>query len=91
MLNHRICLIIYGLVQGVFYRASTKEKAKELGLVGWVKNRPDGSVEIAVEGDQDSISELVQWCHKGPSSARVDNVSIIDLEGEENFTKFEIR
>lgn len=67
-------LHVRGRVQGVFFRASTQREARRLGLCGWVKNRPDGSVEILAEGEELSIRELHGWAQKGPSAARVDRV-----------------
>ena len=66
---------IEGLVQGVFYRYSTQQKAQELGVNGWVCNLRDGSVECLLEGDRDSVEALIQWCHHGPTGAHVEKVS----------------
>ncbi len=55
-----------GIVQGVFYRYSTKRKADELGLAGTVRNLPDGSVEVVCEGDEKQIERLIEWCRQGP-------------------------
>jgi acylphosphatase len=70
----QVQLQVRGRVQGVFFRASTQREARRLGLSGWVKNRPDGSVEILAEGEELSIRELHGWAQKGPSAARVDKV-----------------
>ncbi|MEN9577752.1 MAG: hypothetical protein RJA70_761 [Pseudomonadota bacterium] len=67
-------LTIRGRVQGVYFRASTQREARRLGLSGWVKNRPDGSVEVCAEGEEASIRELYGWAQKGPGAARVDRV-----------------
>jgi acylphosphatase len=67
-------VIVRGRVQGVYFRASTQREARRLGLVGWVKNRNDGSVEIVAEGEEVAIRELYGWAQKGPSAARVDRV-----------------
>ncbi len=67
-------LTVRGRVQGVYFRASTQREARRLGLSGWVKNRPDGSVEVLAEGEEASIRELYGWAQKGPSAARVDRV-----------------
>jgi len=72
----RVRLIIQGKVQGVFFRASTKDKAKELGLSGFVMNRRDGAVEVVAEGDQEKLQELVDWCHTGPDLASVNTVQL---------------
>jgi acylphosphatase len=76
MSKSRVHLWIEGRVQGVFFRASTMDKAKELGLTGWVRNNPDGSVEIVAEGAREVVEELVAWSHKGPRHAVVDNVDV---------------
>jgi len=78
---------IHGLVQGVFFRKHTKEKAVSLGIYGTVCNCSDGTVEIHAEGNNQSIDDFVQWCRKGPSAARVDKVDIHDttLKNFQNF------
>jgi acylphosphatase len=65
---------IEGLVQGVFYRYSTQQKAQELGVNGWVRNLRDGSVECLMEGERDTVNALIRWCHHGPPGARVEKV-----------------
>ena len=72
----RIRAIVSGRVQGVSYRASTEAKATQLGLVGWVRNLPDGSVELEAEGPDDVEAALLEWCKVGPRAARVDRVSV---------------
>ena len=76
MANKCVHLVIKGRVTGVFFRASAQREARRLGIVGWVKNRNDGSVEILAEGDEDAVKELISWAHHGPSAARVDNVDV---------------
>jgi acylphosphatase len=66
---------IEGIVQGVFYRYSTQQKAQALGVNGWVRNLRDGSVECLMEGDRDSVEALIQWCKHGPPGARVENIT----------------
>ncbi len=70
----RARVIIEGTVQGVFFRYHTQEMAVKLGLKGWVKNRRDGSVEAVFEGDQGKVDQIIEWCHRGPSPARVTGV-----------------
>ncbi|MFW6067352.1 MAG: acylphosphatase [Myxococcota bacterium] len=70
----RIQMVVRGRVQGVFFRASTQREARQLGLSGWVKNRPDGSVEIVAEGEEDQVKDLLAWAQHGPTTARVDKV-----------------
>jgi acylphosphatase len=67
-------VIISGRVQGVWFRASTKEKADELGLTGWVRNTAKGDVEALFEGDEAAVAEMLAWCWKGPSLAEVTAV-----------------
>ena len=70
----RAHLIIEGRVQGVFFRHHTQGMAEGLGLTGWVKNRPDGSVEAVFEGDLKRVNKAIGWCHRGPPQARVASV-----------------
>ena len=84
-------LKIYGEVQGVFYRANTQERAEELGLVGWVKNLGDGSVEIVVQGEEESIKEMMSWCYEGPAGSMVEDVHVSWEEIEEIFKEFSVR
>ena len=64
---------VTGKVQGVFFRQSTMEKAKSLGITGWVRNIPDGSVEIMASGTVDQLTALFNWCHEGPEDAAVES------------------
>ena len=81
---------ITGRVQGVWYRASTERKAKELGLCGFVKNEPDGSVYAEAEGTDEQLKKLINWCKSGPPLAKVDSVNI--EQGEVlDFTDFEVK
>lgn len=70
----RVRLRISGRVQGVWYRGATEAEARRLGVDGWVRNLPDGSVEALVEGDLEAVRALAAWCRTGPSGARVDDV-----------------
>ncbi len=70
----RARVIIEGRVQGVFFRHHTQEIASKLGVMGWVKNRRDGSVEAVFEGERGRVDQIIQWCHRGPSEARVTKV-----------------
>ena len=84
-------LIISGFVQGVFYRASTRDTAMRLGLKGWVRNLPDGSVEAVFEGPVEKLKKAVEWCHQGPPGARVAKIDEKwdDYTGE--FDGFDVR
>lgn len=86
----RAHLIMSGYVQGVFFRAHTQKKALAIGINGWVRNRYDGTVEALFEGEKEKIEEMMRWCHKGPSGARVSNVSIEWEEYRGEFKDFEI-
>jgi acylphosphatase len=81
---------IYGRVQGVWFRASTKEVADKLGVRGWVRNMPDGTVEAVFEGDDKSVEKIIEWCHRGPPLARVDRVEV-EYEEPQGETEFRIR
>jgi len=87
----RAHIFISGKVQGVFFRATTRDKANELGVKGWVRNLRDGRVEAVFEGDEDAVKKLIEWCHVGPPSARVEKVEVKygDYRGE--FDTFFIR
>ena len=87
----RVHILVSGRVQGVFYRASTREKASQLGLSGWVRNLPDGRVELVAEGPEEQIDALIEWCHKGPPVARVDKVEIDYEEPRAEFDGFRVR
>jgi acylphosphatase len=65
---------ISGRVQGVSFRWHTRRTAQRLGVTGWVRNEPDGSVLLHAEGDREAVQELVAWCHDGPPVARVADV-----------------
>jgi acylphosphatase len=73
-------LRIYGLVQGVGYRASFEVQARALGLSGWVRNRIDGSVEAMVRGDQQALDKIIAWARLGPRASRVDDVAVSDVD-----------
>lgn len=74
--NLRAHVIIQGLVQGVFFRGSTRDKAIQLGVGGWVRNLPDGGVEAVFEGEKKKVEEIVGWCYQGPPGARVMSVDL---------------
>ena len=87
----RVSMIVYGKVQGVFFRASTQEKAEELGLTGFVQNEPDGTVYLEAEGDSGTIKKLEAWAHRGPEHARVEKVEVQELDSLAGFERFEQR
>ena len=83
-------LRITGKVQGVFFRQSSKEKADALGLNGFARNQPDGSVYIEVEGEPDSLQQFVAWCKQGPPMARVEQVTQTQAPVK-GYTAFDVR
>jgi acylphosphatase len=78
---------VVGRVQGVFFRVETRDRARSLGLSGWVRNSPDGTVEAAFEGERDRIESMITWCRRGPSGAVVQDVDVKWAEptGEQGF------
>lgn len=86
----RVNIRIYGQVQGVFFRQSAKQEAEKLGIVGWVKNKSDGSVEIMTEGGKENIDKFIKWCKSGPPFAKVEKVEIEEFKKSEDFSDFSI-
>ncbi len=82
---------ISGRVQGVWFRQSTKEKAAGLGVTGWCRNCPDGSVEAVFQGKKEVVQDIIDWCHEGPKMARVDRVVVEWLDSVDEFSTLEIR
>ena len=74
---------IYGRVQGVFFRQWAVNQARALGVAGWVRNCPDGTVEAHVTGEEDAVDEMIAAMHQGPSQARVDNLTVDVIEPED--------
>lgn len=70
----RVHLVVSGRVQGVFFRGATVDEARRLGVAGWVRNLPDGRVEVLAEGERGALEALVAFCRRGPPAARVDDV-----------------
>lgn len=81
-------LVIHGRVQGVFFRDSMRGEAQRLGVAGWVRNRSDGTVEAAVQGEPAAVDAIVRWAQRGPQHARVERVDIGPDEG--SYTGFEV-
>ena len=80
-----------GLVQGVFFRDSTRREAIRLGVTGWVRNERDGTVVVEAQGDDDAIAALAAFCRRGPGAARVDDLAVEDLPTRDDETTFEVR
>ena len=90
MSTTRAHVIVRGMVQGVYFRAHTRDAAKSRNVTGWVKNRPDGAVEAILEGTEQDVKKVIDWCHKGPPWSRVTDVQVDwrDYTGE--FSDFSI-
>jgi len=86
----RVHVIVEGRVQGVFFRAFTKDEALRLGLSGWVRNRPDGSVEAIIEGKSKAVDQMVQWLHQGSPHAVVAKVLVTEESPVDDAGTFEI-
>ena len=82
---------IHGKVQGVWFRASAKQKAEQLGLTGWVRNTNDGCVEAVFEGEEKQVQDMIQWCYQGPPLSKVKNVEIKNQNTTNNFDSFSIK
>lgn len=87
----RVKAVIKGRVQGVYYRASTLEKAQSLEICGYVKNLNDGSVELDAESNKEKLTELLQWCKKGPPGALVESIETKWLEDLKHYIDFTIQ
>jgi acylphosphatase len=81
---------ILGRVQGVFFRAETKRKADELGLAGFVRNEPDGTVYVEAEGEEKNLREFLKWCREGPEISRVEKIESEFSEKLKNHQGFKI-
>ncbi len=80
-------MIVHGHVQGVFFRDTVRRRAEQLGVAGWVANRPDGTVEAVFEGAEEDVAVLVEFCGRGPDRAEVERIEVFDEEprGDEGF------
>lgn len=90
-MKKRAHVYVSGRVQGVFFRASTREEARKREVTGWVKNLPDGRVEAVFEGDEEKVKKMINFCHKGSRAARVENVEVNWEEYQNEFSEFKIR
>ena len=91
MADHiRAHVFVSGTVQGVYYRANTRDTARERGVDGWVRNLEDGRVEAVFEGDESAVEAMIEWCHTGSPQAVVDDVDV-EYEPPEGESGFEIR
>ncbi|MFQ3318570.1 MAG: acylphosphatase [Natronomonas sp.] len=86
----RVHVFVSGRVQGVYYRANTREAARERGVGGWVRNLDDGRVEAVFEGKEAAVDGMVEWCHTGSPQARVEDVEV-EYGTPDGHSGFEIR
>ncbi|ELY87063.1 acylphosphatase [Natrinema altunense] len=86
----RAHVFVSGTVQGVYYRANTRDTAEEMGVDGWVKNLDDGRVEAVFEGSKDAVEGMVEWCYTGSPAADVEDVTV-EYEEPRGEDGFEIR
>ena len=82
-------LLIHGLVQGVYYRESLRQRADQLKVTGWVRNRSDGSVEAVIQGEPFAVETVTDWARRGPPAARVDRVEIEAADDEPHYSIFD--
>jgi acylphosphatase len=90
MTHERVEVYVGGRVQGVFYRASAREEAQRLGVLGEVRNLPDGRVEVIAEGPRDRLEQLVAWCRRGPPAAEVADVAVRWSAATGGYTAFRV-
>ena len=87
----RARLFVSGHVQGVFFRASTRAKAKQLELTGWVKNLEGGEVEAVFEGKKENVDELIKWARRNPGLSRIDKLKISEEPYKGEFEEFKVK
>ncbi len=86
----RVRILVSGKVQGVFFRKSTKNKAQELDITGWVRNLDDGRVEAVFEGEKEKVEKMVEWARKGPDYAEIKDIKITPEEYTGEFSGFTV-
>ena len=91
MSEARVKARIRGRVQGVFFRAETSDRARSLGVGGWVSNEPDGSVEVVFQGEREKLESLLDWCRRGPRGASVEDVEVTWEEPQGGLSGFSVR
>jgi len=91
MVKVRAHVFVSGMVQGVFFRQEIKQQAEWIGVKGWVRNLNDGRVEAIFEGEDQAVNVLVDYCHRGPYAARVDNVDVIWERFVAEYSNFKVK
>ena len=84
-------VVISGRVQGVWFRATTKQQADKRNIVGWVRNTSDGKVEAVFQGNENQVDDMVSWCYEGSSLSHVDTVDVTSIDEDSQFQKFQVR
>ena len=87
----KVRVVVTGRVQGIWFRASTYDKAQQLGINGYVRNLINGDVEFVAEGDDSEVDRLLQWARHGPPLARVDDIKVEVLQYDSEYTDFTVR
>ena len=87
----RARLTISGIVQGVGYRYYCRREAQGRGLAGWVRNLPDGRVEAVLQGERPQVEDMIKWCYRGPSEARVTDICVLYEEASDDPVDFGVR
>ena len=87
----RVRATVRGIVQGVSFRAATRREAMRLGVVGWVRNRADGAVELEAQGAPERVDALVAWCGHGPPLAEVESVKVEEVAAVEGEKELVVR
>ncbi len=82
---------VSGRVQGVCFRASTRDEARRIGVTGWVRNLSDGTVEVLAQGPEDKLNGLLSWCYQGPPGAYVTGVDYVEVPADPSLNTFSIR
>ena len=90
-MKKNVHVIVKGRVQGVWFRANTKQKAEQLGVSGWIRNTQDGCVEAIFEGEEKCVNEMIDWCNRGPPLAKVNNVEVKNQNPKNNYNGFLIK
>lgn len=90
-MKKRAHVFVSGRVQGVFFRATTRKEAEKRGVKGWVKNLRDGRVEAVFEGEEEKVEEMIDFCHRGSSAAKVEDVETEWEEYNDEFSTFGVR
>lgn len=90
-MKQRLVLAVFGSVQGVLFRHETMLRARSLGLTGWVRNEPDGSLTITAEGDTEALDLLLRWAKNGPTLAKIERTRVEWLPATGEFEDFEIQ